>query len=136
MFREKDNKFIPLADLAINYFSINNDYYGDLTLVAEGNDNLSNYTFDAALLNSDLLSAQIKGNVDFKEKTPTVLATVELNKFRLNAFSPLGNIVLSDIRGIVSGTVAVFGNLYNPVFDGELLLHDAGSQSSLPQRGL
>jgi hypothetical protein len=124
--QKKNEKYIPLADLSINYFSINGDYYGDFTMVAEGNENLSNYTFDAALVNSDLIAAEIKGNVDFEQKTPTILASVQLNKFRLNAFSPLGGIVLSDLRGIASGSVNVFGNLYNPVFDGEILLHDAG----------
>jgi hypothetical protein len=63
--QKKNEKYIPLADLSINYFSINGDYYGDFTMVAEGNENLSNYTFDAALVNSDLIAAEIKGNVDF-----------------------------------------------------------------------
>lgn len=124
--QKKNEKYIPIADLSINYFSINGDFYGDFSMVAEGNENLSNYAFDAALVNGDLIAAEIKGNVDFEQKTPTILASVQLNKFKLNAFSPLGGIVLSNLRGIASGSVNVFGNLYNPVFDGEILLHDAG----------
>ncbi len=124
--QKKNQKYVPLADLTINYFSINDLYYGDLSLLASGNDNLSEYNFDVELLNNDLVSFNSRGNIDFNQKPPVILAEVLLNKIKLEAFSPLGKDVLSDIRGLATGNVTITGNLNNPDMTGEILLSNAG----------
>ena len=124
--QKKEDKYIPLAHLMINYFSINDAYYGDFSLIAEGNENLSNYNFDIELLNNDLRSLSSKGNIDFNQKPPVIIAQVNFDRFQLNAFSPLGKNVLSKIRGNATGNVVVSGSLYNPDFNGEIGLENAG----------
>ena len=129
-----EGKTLPFADLLVNYFSINDDYYGDLTLFANGDETIKNYNFIATLLNSGLQSFYMMGQVDFNGTDPIVKAEINFDKFRLNSFTPLGKNVLTNIRGFVSGTANVTGLLSNPSIDGELLLKEAGLR--LPYLGV
>jgi len=124
--RTINNKTLPIADLTINYFSINDDYYGDLNFKATSDQNFKNYTFDLLLENSDLKTCQANGAIDFSTKDPTILASAKLDKFRINAFSPLGKNVLSKIRGFASGEATITGNLANPDIGGEITLIESG----------
>ena len=121
-----NNQTLPYADLTINYFSINDDYYGDLTLKAESDVSNKVYSFDLELINSDLLNFIGKGSVNFGTASPTIIASVEFDKFKMNAFSPLGKDVLKNIRGYATGNVSITGLLSNPNIDGQLNLLDAG----------
>jgi len=121
-----EGKTLPYADLTINYFSINKDYYGDLSMKAESNSNNKVYSFDVELINSDLLNFIAKGDINFEPKNPTILAFAEFDKFRMNAFSPLGKDVLKNIRGYATGKALITGELKNPNIDGDLNLVEAG----------
>ena len=125
-FRAINNKILPIADLAINYFSINDDYYGDLIFKAESDQNIRNYTFDLQLENTDLKTLIAQGAIDFSTSEPTILASAKLDRFRINAFSPLGKGVLSKIRGFASGEAMITGNLENPDIGGEITLVESG----------
>ncbi len=124
--RTINNKTLPIADLTINYFSINDDYYGDLKFKAASDQNIRNYTFDLALENSDLKTLQAQGAIDLSAEEPTILASVNLDRFRINSFSPLGKNVLSKIRGYASGEAMLTGNLSNPDIGGEITLIESG----------
>ena len=117
---------LPFADITVNYFSINNDYYGDLNFKAAADENMRNYIFEADLVNGDLKSLNAKGSIDFTSDEPTILSSIALNKFRINSFSPLGKNVLSQIRGYASGEATFSGHLANPYIDGEITLDEAG----------
>ena len=121
-----DNQTLPYADLTINYFSINKDYYGDLSLKAKSDPSNKVYNFDVELINSDLLNFISKGSINFESSSPTINAFVEFDKFRMNAFSPLGKDVLKNIRGHATGKALITGALKNPSIDGELNLLEAG----------
>ncbi len=121
-----DNQTLPYADLTVNYFSINDDFYGDLTLKAESDVSNKVYDFDIELINSDLLNFISKGSIDFEPDSPTIIASVEFDKFRMNAFSPMGKDVLKNIRGYATGEALITGELKNPSIDGELNLVEAG----------
>ena len=129
-----EGKTLPFADLIVNYFSINDDYYGDLTLFANGDETIKNYNFVATLLNSGLQSFYTMGQIDFNGTDPIIKAEINFDKFRLNSFTPLGKNVLTNIRGFVSGTAIITGVLSNPSIDGELILKDAGLK--LPYLGI
>jgi hypothetical protein len=121
-----NGNMVPFADLTVNYFSINDDFYGDLSLNASSDENIKNYKFEAILLNSDLKTFSTKGNVDFNSTSPVIIAEVSFDKFRINAFSPLGKNVLSKMRGYATGNFIVTGELKNPDIQGEIDLVDAG----------
>lgn len=125
-FRTINNKTLPIADMTINYFSINDDYYGDLNFKAASDQNIRNYTFDLLLENSGLKTFEANGAIDLTSKEPTILASANLDRFRINAFSPLGKNVLSNIRGFASGEASITGNLNNPDINGEITLVESG----------
>ena len=124
--KKENGKMLPLADITVNYFSINDDYYGDLTINARGDKSIKNYNYQVRLVNGDLISFYSKGKIDFEPKIPTISAEIVFDKFKLNAFSPLGKNVLSKIRGYVSGRTFVSGDISNPKIDGEINLVEAG----------
>ena len=124
--RTINKKTLPIADLSINYFSINDDYYGDLNFKAVSDQNIRNYTFDLQLENSDLKTFSAQGAIDFSTEEPSILASAKLDRFRINAFSPLGKNVLSKIRGFASGEAMITGNLTNPDIGGEIVLVESG----------
>jgi hypothetical protein len=124
--RTINNKTLPIADLTINYFSINDDYYGDLSFQAASDDNIRNYTFDLLLENSDLKTFSAQGAIDLSSEEPSILASAKLDRFKINAFSPLGKNVLSKIRGFASGEAMITGNLSNPDIGGEITLVESG----------
>src|SRR5690606_31035453 len=51
---------------------------------------------------------------------------VDLNQFNLQAFSPFGGEVISDIRGLISGSAKVSGNYKSPDIMGRFSLAKAG----------
>ena len=124
--RTINNKTLPIADLSINYFSINEDFYGDLNFKAASDQNIRNYTFDLLLENGDLKTFAAQGAIDLSTEQPSILASAKFERFRINAFSPLGKNVLSKIRGFASGEVMVTGNLANPDIGGEISLVESG----------
>ncbi len=121
-----NNKTLPFADISVNYFSINDDYYGDLFVKASSDETIKNYSFEATLLNSGLKSFFTKGAIDLNSNEPMIIASVEFDKFKINAFSPLGKNVLSKIRGYASGKATITGVLANPYIDGEIELKESG----------
>ena len=125
-FKKVNGKTLPYADLTINYFNINSDYYGDLTLKAESDQSTKNYNFDIELINSDLKSFYSKGSIDLNSEDPTIIASTKFDNFKINAFSPLGKNVLTNIRGLASGEVSITGIIKNPDIDGEINLVGAG----------
>ncbi|UCE93979.1 MAG: translocation/assembly module TamB [Flavobacteriaceae bacterium] len=124
--RTVNGKTLPIADMEINYFSINKDYYGDLKFKASSDDNIRNYTYDLFLDNGGLKTVQSQGEIDLVANAPTILANAKFNRFRINGFSPLGKNVLSKIRGLASGEATITGRLSNPDIEGEITLVDSG----------
>jgi hypothetical protein len=117
---------LPFADVTINYFSINDAYYGDLNFRAASDQNIRNYIFDIDLENAGLKSLRAKGAIDLAAEEPSILSSLKFDRFKIDAFSPLGKNVLSQIRGYASGEASFSGSLANPYIDGEITLEESG----------
>ncbi len=124
--KKLDDKILPFADLTINYFSINDIFYGDFSLNANADRSIKEYVFDAELINGDLRSFYSKGHINFAVEKPVIEAELGFNNFNISAFSALGKDVLKNIRGIASGKVKFTGEIENPVMKGQIDLQDAG----------
>ncbi len=124
--RPVNGKVLPIAELVVNYFSINDDYYGDFEFSASSDDDIRNYSFDASLVNSGLKTFGATGEIDFSAQQPSILANVNFDRFRINSFSPMGKNVLTDIRGYANGEAIMSGMLSNPDINGEIRLNEAG----------
>ncbi len=124
--KKVNNKVLPFIDASVNYFSINDSYYGDLIIKASGDETIKNYNFNVELDNNELKSFVTSGNIDFNSGTSIIDASLRLDNFNISAFNPMGKGVLSKIRGIASGEVKITGNFRNPDINGEILLKKAG----------
>lgn len=127
-FLQKEGVYSPKGNLSVTGFKINSFEQGDLDLNMKGENSYEKYAVDLTLENSNRKSISAKGSVDFSNQRPVINLDVALDKFQLNAFSPLGQDVLSKIRGEASGSFNVSGFLRNPEMKGELELKDAGMQ--------
>ena len=123
---QEDGAYYPNTSLHIDSLDVNNNLLGNLVIDVEGNENLTNYAVNATLRKKEFESLSALGNIDVSGQEPLIDLEVELNRFNMAAFSPLGKDVISNIRGFATGTAGVTGNYKNPEFSGQLSLMEAG----------
>ena len=117
--------YLPKSNIEINNLFVNDFDLGDLSANVEGNNSLTDYKVDIALVNDNLTSFSALGAIDVSAR-PTINVDVTFEEFLLDPLNPLGEGVISNIRGLVSGNARVTGSLKKPSIDGELLLDRAG----------
>ena len=123
---QTNGNYLPSSNLNISDFTVNNDNLGALNIEIEGKDNLSRYDVDINLINGDIKSLNVAGNITVADDAPGIDLEASLQNLNLEMFSPLGEDVISNIRGYASGDVTVSGALKNPEIAGELFLENAG----------
>lgn len=128
-FIQKDGLYDPRGELKVNDFYINDFKQGDLSLAVKGENSYEKYKIDFYIGTENAKSISVeKGLIDFSSTRPTIDFNVTVEDFKLNAFSPLGEDVVSKLRGTASGEFKLKGFLRNPDMSGELVLKDAGLQ--------
>ncbi|WP_296384457.1 translocation/assembly module TamB domain-containing protein [Winogradskyella sp.] len=118
--------YLPKSDVEVSNLFVNDYDLGDLTAKIEGNNSITNYKVDVALINDNLKSLAAIGTIDIAKRNPTINLDVDFEEFLLDPLNPLGEGVINNIRGLVSGSANVTGSLKKPSIDGELLLDRAG----------
>ncbi len=118
----------PKGDLRVENFHINDFKQGDLSLSVKGESSYKKYDVTLSLDREKVKNISAFGSLDFSNIRPKIDLSVSLEEFELNAFSPLGEDVLSKIRGIASGDFTLKGFLRNPEMDGQLILKKSGLQ--------
>ena len=121
-----DGIYGPKGNLSVKNFQINSFYQGDLKLNIEGESSYKKYGVNFSLDREKVKSISAFGSLDFTKTRPKIDVAVNLEEFELDAFSPLGENVLSKIRGKASGNFTLKGFLRNPDMDGDLILENAG----------
>ncbi|MCL7765235.1 translocation/assembly module TamB domain-containing protein [Polaribacter sp. Z014] len=125
-FVQNKGIYSPEALLSIHDFEVNNFKQGDLSLNVKGDNSYEKYKVDLSINNKKVKSIAATGSLDFSEKRPLIDLDVYLEEFGLDAFSPLGQDVLSSIRGTANGDFSLRGFLGNPEMEGTLTLKNAG----------
>lgn len=125
-FLQKDGTYSPRGNLTIDNFEVNDFAQGNLAINVEGNNSYKDYLVNLSLQKEGVKSIAALGSIDFSQSKPIIDLSVFLEDFKLNVFSPLGQDVLSKIRGSASGNFTLKGFLGNPNMDGSLTLKDAG----------
>ncbi|NRD23447.1 translocation/assembly module TamB [Winogradskyella litoriviva] len=123
---ENDGVYLPKSNIEISGLFVNDYDLGNLKANIEGNNSITDYKVDVTLINDNLKSLGAKGTIDVSEQNPTINLDVTFEEFLLDPLNPLGEGVISNIRGLVSGYAKVNGSLKKPSIDGELLLDRAG----------
>ncbi len=125
-FLQKNGAYYPNSAVSIDGVEINEIPFGDLNLDIKGNEDLSKYNINTTLVNKDVKSINAVGSIDVSAENPTIQMDVALNDFNMQAFSPFGGDVITDIRGLISGNANVTGNYKSPNIEGSFNLEDSG----------
>ncbi len=123
---QTDGVYLPKSNINISTLFVNDYDMGDLSAKVIGNNSITEYEVDISLVNDNLTSLAATGLVDVNRANPNIRVNVTFDEFFLNPFNPLGEGVISNIRGLVSGQALVSGSLNKPSIDGELFLDRAG----------
>jgi len=124
--QKKVGAIYPISNLMVQDIFLNNIKMGDLSLLARGDNTLTDYRVDAELINENVKSFTAKGNINVSEKNPSINLDIDFNDFKLEAFSPLGGDVISNIRGRLDGRIKASGSYKSPELAGRLLLDETG----------
>lgn len=120
------NEIKPKADLTIQNFKINKSKQGDLMLNIEGDNSIQKYRVNSKLTLDNNISFLANGELDFAPDEPQMDISFDFERFKLDAFSPLGEDVFNSIRGYAYGSANLKGAISNPVMEGALFLDNAG----------
>lgn len=124
--RQNEGQYLPIAGLDIEKFAVNDRILGNLLVNVSGNNDLSEYIVNCELSEGLQQRFKLFGKIYDRGAVPELELDAGFVDFPLEPFAPLGEDVLSDIRGRVSGTVKLSGLAENPVMDGSLTLKQAG----------
>ena len=116
----------PTVALEVVDFEINNKKQGDLKVQVAGDNSIRKYKMFVSLDLEDSNTLKATGSLDFTPKTPIIESKVVFNEFDISAFSPLGGVVMSNIRGFLYGEALLTGPVTNFEMAGELFLDQAG----------
>ncbi len=125
-FLQKNGAYYPNSTVTVDGIDINDIAFGDLVLDIRGNENLSKYTINTTLTNEGVKSINARGDIDVSKNNPMINLLVDLNDFNMQAFSPFGGDVITDIRGLISGNARVSGNYKSPDILGRFNLEGSG----------
>ncbi len=125
-FLQRDGAYYPNSAITIDNVIINETAFGDLILEISGNENLTQYDINTTLTNNNVQSISAIGNINISGKNPQIFLNVDLNEFNMQAFSPFGGEVISNIRGLLSGSAQVSGNYKSPDILGRFSLENSG----------
>ncbi len=123
---QNNGVYLPKSNVEVSGLFVNDYDLGNLKAKIEGNNSITNYNLDVTLINDNLKSLDAKGVIDVAENNPIIDLDVVFEEFLLDPLNPLGEGVISNIRGLVSGYANVTGSLKKPAIYGELLLDRAG----------
>lgn len=124
--KQERGAYYPNSNVTIDNVIINDVAFGDLSLAVSGNEDLTKYKVNATLINNNVKSINAVGTIDVAPKQPQIDVDVRLNDLNLQAFSPFGADVITNIRGQASGAIQVVGNYKKPDINGRINLRDSG----------
>ncbi len=123
---QNNGVYLPKSDVVISDLFVNDYDLGNLSAKIEGDNSITDYKVDMSLKNDNLKSFVANGTINVGESDPRINLSVAFDEFLLDPLNPLGEGVISNIRGLVSGQAQVTGSLKKPGIYGELLLDRAG----------
>ena len=125
-FLQKNGAYYPASAITIDDVIVNDIPFGDLDIKVDGNEDLTKYDINASLINKNIKSISAIGQIDVAPKNPQIQMDVDLNQFNLQAISPFGGEVITDIRGLITGSAIVSGNYKSPDINGRFILENSG----------
>ena len=125
-YSQSEDDVLPLVDITIEDFFVNESYQGDLKLGIQGQNSVKRFDVDVSIKENGDTSLLAYGVVDFNPEEPTIGMNIDFKKLKLDILSPIGDENFTNMRGFVYGKVTLSGLLKNPDMEGELHLDEAG----------
>ncbi|WP_242135192.1 translocation/assembly module TamB domain-containing protein [Aestuariivivens marinum] len=122
----KNNSYLPESKIIIDNLKVNDFLLGSFEANIDGKESLTNYNVDISIKDDKTKSFSAKGDINVIGKRSNIDLKLDFNKFNLIPLNPLLQDVLSNIRGLVSGTSNIKGDLKKPDINGALTLDDGG----------
>ncbi|WP_073182086.1 translocation/assembly module TamB domain-containing protein [Flagellimonas flava] len=123
---QKDGNYLPTSSLNITDFSVNDLRMGDLEIGIFGNNDLTQFGVSSWLIDNGREKMSVNGKVLNRNNKQELNLFANFTDFDLEPFSPLGDGVISNIRGKVNGNTRLVGDINNPSINGVLSLNEAG----------
>ena len=123
---QKDDIYLPSCNLEISDFGVNDMNLGLLTIGIVGNRDLTEYVVNSQISNNGTETFSLLGSFSNRNEVPEADLMANFNSFDLSPFSPLGEGVITNIRGGLNGTAKIKGDIRNPDISGILNLNNAG----------
>ncbi|WP_411032180.1 translocation/assembly module TamB domain-containing protein [Spongiimicrobium sp. 3-5] len=123
---QKDNIYLPSSNLEISDFAVNSMPLGDLSIGIVGNRDLTDFVVNSQITDQGREKFSVIGNITNKGKIPKANLLANFNDFEMAPFSPLGEGVITKIRGNINGSARITGDVDNPDISGLLTLNNAG----------
>ena len=123
---QQDDIYLPIGNLQISDFAINQAVQGTLDVGIVGNRDLTEFSVNTQITDQGREKFSLIGTLLNQGEYPTADLTANLQGFPLDPFNPLAEGILSDIRGTVNGSAKIRGDIRNPDIDGELALSNSG----------
>lgn len=123
---QKEGKYLPSSSLDITDFSVNDMRMGDMEVVVFGNNDLTEFGVNTWLTEDGQERFSVSGKINNSKTETTLDLLASLNEFKMEPFAPLGEDIISNIRGLLSGNVRITGDVNSPKFNGSLTMNEAG----------
>jgi hypothetical protein len=125
IFQEK-GLYAPNMQIKVDSLKMNQTRLGELNLFADGDEAFKDFTIKATMADRNTKYLDAKGTIQTKEDQQFIDLDLATDQFDLNIFSPLGQDVVSNIRGKLSGQAKITGKLKNPDFNGRYMIKNGG----------
>ncbi len=122
---QKNGNYLPTSAVVIDSFTVNRFNLGSFDASIKSDD-LTSYNVDIAIKDDTKKSFRALGNIQVVNNQPRIDLNLDFDAFNLQPINPLLQNVLSNIRGLATGTINVAGALKKPDINGELSLDSAG----------
>lgn len=123
---QEDDVYLPIGNLNIADFTINDEVQGNLEIGIVGNRDLTEFSVNTRITDQGVDKFSLIGNIYNTSDFPTAQLTANLQGFSISPFNRLAEGVLSDIRGTVDGTARIEGDIRNPSISGMLGIQNGG----------
>jgi len=124
--KQINSVYQPTASLEINDLIVNDNKLGIMDLEIVGDENFSKFNINSVIKNENADSFSANGNLQIVENETFLDLNLNFEKFNLGILSNLGGEALSNIRGSVSGSARIDGNINNLDYNGRLFVDNAG----------
>jgi hypothetical protein len=123
---QKNGSYLPSSSITIDDLEINKTYFGSFDANIKGNQSLTNYSVKAKIKDDSKNSFEAIGDIDVSSNNASIDVDLRFNDFSINLLSPLLEPVLSNVRGEVTGKIAITGALDMPTYKGDLKVNKGG----------